>query len=121
MAKDWIQRSIRQITRQVNDVVEKVVRPTTEPTVREIESKGDLKPSTVPLPRPWYDWILDSLPMAMLATGALLAGICVNFESTFIWSIFGFILIAVSPVVFYAQRIDKHLKDWMELQRRWHD
>ena len=124
MAIDW-RSNLKKLQSTVTGVVDAVIRaaPPNPNQQTQNAAGGKENPATPPAPEPrkWYDWMLDSIPYCMLFTGILLAGICVNFEKTVIWAFFGFMLIAVSPVVYWLQRLDRRMTEWMNLQRRWRD
>jgi Flp pilus assembly protein TadB len=122
---DWFRRKARQVANQFSDVVTSVLHAAPPSAVEKAAKERASQPAAPPpppaVPRPWYAWLFDALPLVMLAVGLLLAGICAHFSQTVVWAVLGFVLIGVSPCVWYLQRIDRRMEEWIALQRRWHE
>ena len=63
----------------------------------------------------WAQIVEVGVPTSMLVVGGLLAGFA---ELIGVWALFGFVLVAASPIVYWQQRIEKQLKEMTDELRR---
>jgi hypothetical protein len=105
MARGWINK-VREFVSRTKELT----GPERELDRRESstrEPRPRLEPCQPP-PSTWVDTLLDGVPLAMFIVGAVLSA-CTELIRA--WAILGYLLLTVSPVVYWLRRIEKRLAE----------
>lgn len=72
------------------------------------------QPAPPPTPQKWHEYLYAAVPAMLLAAGA---GLALLTQVIGPWAFLGYLLVAVSPVVWMLQRVEKKINELIEATR----